>query len=103
MQEDPTAGAIYSATNDGVLRKIWRESMQFMKGAAHRRRSLRTLNNAISGELVVPTNVHFQLGGQISRKMFKHVIDCHDVNYLLDDLDIHVCDRGEIFDVLDAD
>lgn len=46
---------------------------------------------------------HFQFGGQISREMFQNVIMDPETWELLEDLEIHVSDRSELFDVLDAD
>lgn len=47
--------------------------------------------------------VHFEFGGQITRELFQLKIEDVQVQNLLDDLDIHVGDRGEIFDVVDTE
>lgn len=54
-------------------------------------------NNKVEGQ------VHFALGGQISRVMFDLVTRNNDVKWLLDELEIFVADPVELFDVLDAD
>lgn len=46
---------------------------------------------------------HFQFGGQISRDLFQKVIFDAEAQMLLEDLEVHIGDRSELFDVLDAD
>merc|ERR1719499_608275 len=47
--------------------------------------------------------VHFQCGGQVTREMFSDVMLDPEVHALFDDLEVHITDRGELFDIIDAD
>merc|ERR1719330_53176 len=47
--------------------------------------------------------VHFQCGGQVTREMFSDVMQDPEVHALFDDLEVHITDRGELFDIIDAD
>jgi len=74
-----------------------------------------SLRNSLSSRLGLPnssretgdpstrTKVDFQFGGIITRDMFNKVISQPGVHDILDDLEVHVADRSELFDLLDAD
>lgn len=47
--------------------------------------------------------VHFQCGGQVTRNDFNQVMQDPEVHKLFDDLEVHLGDRMELFDVIDAD
>lgn len=47
--------------------------------------------------------ISFQTGGQVTRDDFNLVLEDQEVHNLLDDLEVHVADRMELFDVIDAD
>lgn len=48
-------------------------------------------------------DVYFQFGGQVTREAFNHVMQDTEVHTLFDDLEVHIADRFELFDVIDAD
>lgn len=47
--------------------------------------------------------VHFQCGGQVTREMFAQVMQDSEVHVLFDDLEVHMADRADLFDTIDAD
>lgn len=47
--------------------------------------------------------VYFHHGGQVSREDFTFVLEDQEVHNLFDDLEVHIADRTELFDVIDAD
>lgn len=49
------------------------------------------------------TNMFFHFGGTITRDAFNQVINSPEAQHILDDLEVHIADRTELFDLLDAD